>query len=67
MRNAKAQMLLAPRGDKNECYCGDERVAVFIDGANLYMPPARWADIDYRRLLTSFKQRCRDSGYYYTA
>ena len=52
-----------------DIFYGDERVAIFIDGANLYSAArALGFDIDYRRLLTSFKQQCRlIRAYYYTA
>lgn len=47
----------------------DERVAIFIDGANLYQSArALGFDIDYRRLLKSFAKSCRlIRAYYYTA
>ena len=47
----------------------DERVAIFIDGANLYQSArALGFDIDYRRLLGSFSKSCRlIRAYYYTA
>ncbi|HFD17144.1 MAG TPA: NYN domain-containing protein [Rhodospirillales bacterium] len=46
-----------------------ERVALFIDGANLYQAArALGFDIDYRRLLTNFSTDCRLlRAYYYTA
>src|ERR1043165_5044861 len=47
----------------------NERVALFIDGANLY-PAARALgfDIDYRRLLKVFREKGRmERAYYYTA
>lgn len=46
-----------------------ERVALFIDGANLYSTAkALGFDIDYRRLLDEFGRRCRlRRAYYYTA
>ena len=52
-----------------EIFYSDERVAIFIDGANLYSAArALGFDIDYRRLLSSFKQHCRlIRAYYYTA
>jgi uncharacterized LabA/DUF88 family protein len=38
----------------------DERTALFIDGANLYATAkALQFDIDYRKLLTYFRDRCR--------
>jgi uncharacterized LabA/DUF88 family protein len=47
----------------------DERVALFIDGANLYSAAKGLAfDIDYRKLLEEFKKRGRFvRAYYYTA
>jgi uncharacterized LabA/DUF88 family protein len=52
-----------------EIFYSDERVAIFIDGANLYSAArALGFDIDYRRLLGAFKQHCRlIRAYYYTA
>ncbi len=46
-----------------------ERVALFIDGANLYQAArALGFDIDYRRLLSNFSSGCRLlRAYYYTA
>ncbi len=46
-----------------------ERVALFIDGANLYQAArALGFDIDYRRLLENFSTGCRLlRAYYYTA
>jgi uncharacterized LabA/DUF88 family protein len=46
-----------------------ERVAAFIDGANLYQAArALGFDIDYRRLLEVFNANCRFvRAYYYTA
>lgn len=46
-----------------------ERVALFIDGANLYQAArALGFDIDYRRLLKNFSTDCRLlRAYYYTA
>lgn len=46
-----------------------DRVAVFIDGANLYQAARSLGfDIDYRRLLQSFTDGCRLlRAYYYTA
>ncbi len=46
-----------------------ERIALFIDGANLYqVARALGFDIDYRRLLTNFSTGCRLlRAYYYTA
>jgi len=46
-----------------------ERVAVFIDGANLYSAAKTLGfDIDYRRLLTVFNEKCRlIRAFYYTA
>jgi uncharacterized LabA/DUF88 family protein len=47
----------------------DERVALFIDGSNLYATAkAVGFDIDYRRLLGWFRKRCRlVRAIYYTA
>ena len=47
----------------------EDRVALFIDGANLYQSArALGFDIDYRRLLASFSGNCRLlRAYYYTA
>jgi uncharacterized LabA/DUF88 family protein len=47
----------------------NERVALFIDGANLYSAAKGLAfDIDYRKLLEEFKKRGRlIRAYYYTA
>lgn len=47
----------------------DERVALFIDGANLYSAAKGLAfDIDYRKLLDEFKKHGRFiRAYYYTA
>jgi uncharacterized LabA/DUF88 family protein len=47
----------------------DERVALFIDGANLYSAAKALAfDIDYRKLLDEFRKRGRlIRAYYYTA
>ena len=46
-----------------------ERVALFIDGANLYATAKSLAfDIDYKRLLTIFRQKCQlVRALYYTA
>ena len=46
-----------------------ERVALFIDGANLYSAArALGFDIDYKRLLECFSNRCRlIRAFYYTA
>ncbi|GBD43782.1 hypothetical protein HRbin40_01262 [bacterium HR40] len=46
-----------------------ERVALFIDGANLYQTArALGFDIDYRRFLKNFSTNCRLlRAYYYTA
>lgn len=48
---------------------GQERIALFIDGANLYQATkAQRFDIDYRRLLREFEQRGRlVRAFYYTA
>src|SRR5918911_2352148 len=47
----------------------EERVALFIDGANLYQSARALAfDIDYKKLLSSFAGNCRLlRAYYYTA
>lgn len=47
----------------------DDRVALFIDGANLYSTAKSLAfDIDYRKLLEEFRRRGRFiRAYYYTA
>ncbi len=47
----------------------DDRVAVFIDGANLYQAAkALGFDIDYKRLLQTLANDCRFlRAYYYTA
>jgi uncharacterized LabA/DUF88 family protein len=47
----------------------DERTALFIDGANLYSAArALQFDIDYRKLLSVFRQNTRlMRAYYYTA
>jgi len=47
----------------------DERIALFIDGANLYATAKSLGfDIDYRRLLTYFRKRSRlIRAIYYTA
>src|SRR5277367_2196442 len=47
----------------------NERVALFIDGANLYSAArALGFDIDYRRLLKVFREKGRlIRAYYYTA
>jgi uncharacterized LabA/DUF88 family protein len=47
----------------------EERVALFIDGANLYAAAKTLGfDIDYRRLLELFQTNCRlIRAYYYTA
>lgn len=47
----------------------DERVALFIDGANLYSAAKALAfDMDYRKLLDEFRKRGRlIRAYYYTA
>lgn len=46
-----------------------DRVVVFIDGANLYATSkAIGVDFDYRRLLADFQERCRFlRAYYFTA
>ncbi|HYN00065.1 MAG TPA: NYN domain-containing protein [Aestuariivirgaceae bacterium] len=50
-------------------FYSDERVALFIDGSNLYATAkAVGFDIDYRRLLGWFRKRCRlVRAIYYTA
>jgi uncharacterized LabA/DUF88 family protein len=53
---------------KNHFYA-EERIALFIDGANLYSAArALGFDIDYRKLLRIFRERGRlVRAYYYTA
>lgn len=53
---------------KGNCY-GNERIALFIDGANLHLAArALGFDIDYRRLLKVFRDRGRlVRAHYYTA
>ncbi|HLG44753.1 MAG TPA: NYN domain-containing protein, partial [Reyranella sp.] len=48
---------------------GSERIALFIDGANLFSATrALGFDIDYRRLLKFFREQGRlVRAYYYTA
>ena len=60
-------MISAP-GTKNTT-TGAERIALFIDGANLYATSKSLGiDIDYKRLLKEFKDRGRlVRAYYYTA
>jgi uncharacterized LabA/DUF88 family protein len=50
-------------------FYSDERLALFIDGSNLYATAkAVGFDIDYRRLLGWFRKRCRlVRAIYYTA
>lgn len=50
-------------------FCDQERVGVFIDGANLYATArALGFDIDYKRLLELFNRDCRlIRAFYYTA
>jgi uncharacterized LabA/DUF88 family protein len=50
-------------------YYGSERVALFIDGANLHSAARSLGfDIDYRRLLKVFREKGRlVRAYYYTA
>jgi uncharacterized LabA/DUF88 family protein len=50
-------------------FYSDERVALFVDGSNLYATAkAVGFDIDYRRLLGWFRKRCRlVRAIYYTA
>jgi uncharacterized LabA/DUF88 family protein len=50
-------------------FYSDERIALFIDGSNLYATAkAVGFDIDYRRLLSWFRKRCRlIRAVYYTA
>lgn len=47
----------------------DERVAIFIDGSNLYAAIRSLGfDFDYKKLLEYFRKRCRlIRAYYYTA
>lgn len=53
----------------NYAFYPEERVAVFIDGANFYQAArALGFDVDYRRLLGAFGAACRLTRiYYYTA
>lgn len=57
------------RYDYNLSIYNDEKTALFIDGANLYATArALEFDIDYRKMLNMFKNRCRlVRAYYYTA
>lgn len=50
-------------------FYNQERVALFVDGANLYAAAKSLGfDIDYRRLLDYFGKQCRlIRAYYYTA
>ena len=50
-------------------FYANERVALFIDGANLYATSkALGFDIDYKRLLSLFRQKCQlVRALYYTA
>lgn len=50
-------------------FYANERVALFIDGANLYATSKSLGfDIDYKRLLTLFRQKCHlVRALYYTA
>jgi uncharacterized LabA/DUF88 family protein len=52
-----------------DVYDPDDRVAAFIDGANLYQTAKSLGfDIDYRRLLQALTANCRFlRAYYYTA
>lgn len=47
----------------------EDRVALFIDGANLYSAArALQFDVDYKKLLAEFRRRCRlVRAHYYTA
>ena len=58
--------ILKANGVQPECM---ERVAVFIDGANLYAASrALGFDVDYKNLLNHFRQRSHlVRAYYYTA
>lgn len=53
----------------DEILLPEDKTALFIDGANLYSASrALQIDIDYRKLLTEFRQRCRlVRAFYYTA
>ena len=56
-------------GAPDRLFHPDDRVAVFIDGANLYQAAkALGFDIDYKRLLQTLATDCRFvRAYYYTA
>lgn len=58
-----------PMGSALHVFHPNERVALFIDGANLYQAArALGYDIDYKRLLKAFSAECRFlRAYYYTA
>jgi uncharacterized LabA/DUF88 family protein len=57
------------RGLSTMHFYSSERVALFIDGANLYATSkALGFDIDYKRLLTHFRSKCQlVRALYYTA
>jgi uncharacterized LabA/DUF88 family protein len=59
----------APVTPLDRVFRADERVALFIDGANLYgAAKGLGMDLDYKRLLEEFKKRVRlIRAYYYTA
>src|SRR5574338_353779 len=61
--NHKGQVMI------DKLFHPQERVALFIDGANLYAAAKTLGfDIDYRRLLDLFQSNCRlIRAYYYTA
>jgi uncharacterized LabA/DUF88 family protein len=58
-----------PTATSVNVFHASERVALFIDGANLYQAArALGYDIDYKRLLRAFAADCRFlRAYYYTA
>jgi uncharacterized LabA/DUF88 family protein len=59
----------APQDDRNGMFDEREKIALFIDGANLYATAKSLGfDIDYRRLLQEFKGKgYMLRAYYYTA
>jgi uncharacterized LabA/DUF88 family protein len=61
--------MTAPYSILDDIIFPEDRTALFIDGANLYSASrALQVDIDYRKLLTEFRSRCRlIRAYYYTA
>jgi uncharacterized LabA/DUF88 family protein len=63
-------MTLPPAGgDRSPLFAASERLALFIDGANLYSASRLLGfDIDYRKLLSWFGARANlRRAYYYTA